>query len=323
MTDLRPTLQDKALAHGKVILGGEHAVVYGCPAIAVSIPRALELRCERSETQQDLLLSVPAWGLERRLGPTPSTSEDRLDQALRAIFASARVAPWGHHIHGKTELPAGAGLGSSAALCVGLAKLALGPQASDQAIFELSMVGESVFHGDPSGIDSHLSVFGGVVRFTRGQKPEPVRLPGPLGLWIISSQTPRQSANLVAGVKARMEALPLLAKPTWALFEAQVQAMQEALLARAFKNLGLIMQMQHQLLAGLGVSTPQLDGLCTCAMQAGALGAKLTGAGGGGCVLLLPPPDADNKDFGSQLEAEMQTQMGKIYPHFPLEIQEQ
>lgn len=322
MSHASQRLSECAFAHGKVILGGEHAVVYGTPALAAGIPRALELRCAAAADQANaLVLKVPAWDLERHLPREPQEDEDRLDQALRALFAAAKVSPWGHCITGHTELPAGAGLGSSAALSVGLAKLALGPDAASEDVFALSMVAESVFHGDPSGIDSHLSVNGGLVRFTKGQAPEPIACPKPIRLWIISSQTPRQSANLVALVKSRFAALPELAEPTWALFSAQVKAMQVALKSHDLKGLGLIMQMQHHLLSSLGVSTEKLDGLQRCALKAGALGAKLTGAGGGGCVLLLPSPDQSAQAFAQSLEAQMQSQLGRVFPHFPLEIQ--
>lgn len=311
-------LGTQAWANGKVILGGEHAVVHGCPALALGIPRALELRCSPGEDPQSLVLRVPTWSLDRRFLAKSDAKQDRLEQAVLAIFREAGVQPWGYTIQGDTPLPAGAGLGSSAALCVALAKLALGPEVSDGDVFFLSMVGEAVFHGDPSGIDSELALHGGLLRFTKGQASEPLSLGHPLRLWVISSKQSRQSADLVAKVQARMQRLPGLAAPTWDLFSAQVSGMQECLLGNDLERLGEIMHMQHHLLATLGVSTPTLDSLVHCAMQAGALGAKLTGAGGGGCVLVLPP--ACPGPFASSLQKAMQRTMGAEYPNFPLEV---
>lgn len=315
-----PNLADSAQANGKVILGGEHAVVYGCPALACAIPAGLSLKCEAGLGSEQFELCIPDWDLHRQLSPDPSSGEDRLDAAIRAIFESAQIPPWGHRVQGQAQIMAGAGLGSSAALCVALAKLALGPKATPQQLYELSMVGEAVFHGTPSGIDSHLAVYGGLVRFTRGQSPETLQRDAPLRLWIISSQTPRQSAELVKRVRERVDRHPDLANPLWALFAAQVQRMQESLLAQDLPVLGELMQMQHHLLASLGVSTDLLDGLCQAALDAGALGAKLTGAGGGGCVLALPPEKVSDAQFSGVLERAMQETMGVVYPHFPVEV---
>lgn len=313
-------LADFAQANGKVILGGEHAVVYGCPALAAAIPAGLSLRCQATGPADRLELRIPNWELNRAIPSIPHGDEDRLDAAIRAMFAHAGVEPWGHRIDGEAQLVAGAGLGSSAALCVALAKLALGPDASHQALYDLSMVGETAFHGTPSGIDSHLAVHGGVVRFTRGANPEALQLPGPLRLWVISSQKTRQSAQQVDKVREKIARHPELAEPLWALFGAQVQSMQASLMAEDLEALGEVMQMQHQLLASLGVSTDLLDGLCQVARDAGALGAKLTGAGGGGCVLVLPPAQMDPTHFSEALERAMQKRMGMVYPHFPVEI---
>lgn len=316
----RSNLAASASANGKVILGGEHAVVYGCPALACAIPAGLSLRCQATDESETLALSIPDWELERKISKTASSQEDRLDAAIRAIFKEAGVQAWGHRIEGQSQLLPGAGLGSSAALCVALAQLALGPDASLQALYDLSMVGEALFHGTPSGIDSYLAVHGGLVRFTRGEHPEQLRLRAPLRLWVISSQAPRQSASLVERVRERVERHSGLAQPLWELFRAQVQGMQESLAAPELSKLGELMQMQHQLLASLGVSTELLDALCHCALQAGALGAKLTGAGGGGCVLVLPPAQQSQAQFSQALERAMRDRMGVVYPHFPVEI---
>lgn len=314
------SLADFAQANGKVILGGEHAVVYGCPALACAIPAGLSLRCHPGSESNVLRLCIADWELDRSLPANPSPTEDRLDAAIRAIFEGAKVMPWGTRIEGQAQLVAGAGLGSSAALCVALAKLALGSDASRQAIYELSMAGESVFHGTPSGIDSHLATYGGVVRFTRGQAPQELEIGARLRLWVISSKAPRQSAQLVERVRARVQRHPGMADALWALFSAQVDRMQETLLAQDLFALGEVMQMQHQLLASLGVSTPLLDELCQVALGAGALGAKLTGAGGGGCVLVLPPAQQSQAQFSLALERAMQDRLGLVYPHFQVEV---
>lgn len=309
-----------AVAHGKIILGGEHAVLYGCPALATAIPEGLELRCEITSAKQPLILDIPHWGLYREYCDTQAEPSDPVHAAVEAIFRGAGRAIQGAHIRGKTTLPAGSGLGSSAALCVALAKLALGEEANEQAIFDLSMAGESVFHGQASGIDSELALRGGMLRFVKGQAPERLSLPTKLDIWVIDSQHPRKSAEQVQRVAARMQRFPELSSATWALFEAQVGAMQSALLAGDAARLGALMDQQHQQLRALGVSTPRLDEICQMARRAGALGAKLTGAGGGGCALAILDPAQSHEEFARALEACMQEAHGECFPHFPVEL---
>lgn len=313
-------LAPRAVAHGKIILGGEHAVVYGCPALASAIPEGLELRCDTIAADHPLILDVPHWGLYREYSAAEAGPTETVRSAIEAIFTGAGRPIGGARIQGRTSLPAGSGLGSSAALCVALAKIALGEGASEQSIFELSMAGEAVFHGQASGIDSELALRGGLLRFVKGQEPERITLPTDFQFRVIDSQHPRKSAEQVQRVAARMQRFPELSSATWALFEAQVGAMQAALLAPDPARFGALMDQQHQQLRALGVSTPLLDQICVAARHAGALGAKLTGAGGGGCVLAILDPRQEQEEFASALDLCMQEEQGKCLPHFPVEL---
>jgi mevalonate kinase len=173
-----------------------------------------------------------------------------------------------------------------------LARLVLGPDAAHDEVVEASLAGERVFHGQPSGIDSHVAASGGVLAFTRGETPTPVRLREPLRLVVIPSKVPRSTADQVAKVRDKLERLPSLTRPALECLGAAVREGQSALERADLPRLGEIMNMTHEVLSALDVSSRVLDELCAIARDQGALGAKLTGAGGGGCVIALPPAGA-------------------------------
>lgn len=282
-------LHPHAEACGKTIVLGEHAVVHGTPALAAGLPRGVTLRARPlADPRQPSTLAIAAWDL---CVPLTVESEHPVAQAALEVLGHCDGPLTGWAIEGDSTLPAGAGLGSSAALTVALARLALGPEAEAEAVVEASLAGERIFHGEPSGIDSQVAARGGLLRFVRGHAPTPVPLSAPLRLLVVPSGVQRRTADQVARVRSRLDRLPGLARP---LIDVLGRAVDEGIAALAAGDhgvLGEIMQVCHGVLAGLGVSAPALDAMCSTALRHGALGAKLTGAGGGGCILALPGPD--------------------------------
>jgi len=278
-----------AEAHGKTIVLGEHSVVYGMPALAAGLPRGIALRAQPlPDPRQPSILRIPAWDLELALR---IESEHPVAQAALEVLGHCDGPLTGWSIDGDSMLPAGAGLGSSAALTVALARLALGPDADVEAVVAASLAGERIFHGEPSGIDSQVAARGGLLRFVRGQEPTTVELTGPLSLLVVPSGVQRRTAEQVARVRSRHDRFPTLAGP---LLEVLGRAVDEGIAAlrnRDHASLGEIMQLCHGVLTAFGVSSATLDAMCSTALRHGALGAKLTGAGGGGCILVLPGPD--------------------------------
>ena len=282
-------LHESAEACGKVILLGEHSVVYGHPAVAAGLPQGLILRASpRERPDLPISLTIPQWqlGLELR-----ADSDHPVAIACLEVLTHCEGPLTGWALHGTTCLPARAGLGSSAALTVALARLVLGQDAPLDEVVAASMAGERVFHGEPSGLDSRVAAQGGVLRFVRGAGAEPVPLAGPLPLLLIPSNIPRSTAIQVAKVRARLERQRSVITPTLAALGAAAEASIHALATLDLTTLGELMTIAHHLLGAIDVSSPALDALQASALAAGALGAKLTGAGGGGCLLILPPAD--------------------------------
>ena len=273
-------------APGKVILFGEHAVVYGHPAIAA----ALDLRVT--------VELVPA------AGPARFAVDD--DARLAPVLARAAqltgVNPDGFLVRVSSELPRAMGLGSSAALSVALLR-ALGIRAGrtwstselGAAAFEL----ETIFHGTPSGVDNSVAARGGMIVFRRrtGEPPEIRRLDSASGLPMVIAlgRQPRRTQQTVAALRERRAIDPMTCDN---LFDeiATIVARAETIIRSGgdLTTLGTLMNENHARLCALGVSTAELDTMVDLARDHGAYGAKLTGGGGGGAVICLCPDSQEN-----------------------------
>ncbi len=280
-------LHSHAEACGKVILLGEHSVVHGHPAVAAGLPQGL---CMTATPRPGLpiSLSIPQWQLELELH---ADTDHPVARACLEVLGHCDGPITGWALTGTTCLPSRAGLGSSAALTVALARLVLGQDADLDDDVEASLAGERVFHGDPSGLDSRVAAQGGVLRFVRGAPSQAVEIGGPLPLVLVPSGIPRSTAVQVGKVRARLERQRSILGPTLAALGAAADAGIDAIARHDLDALGEIMTIAHHLLAAVDVSSPALDALQATALAAGARGAKHTGAGGGGCLLVLPPDD--------------------------------
>lgn len=273
-------------ACGKVILLGEHAVVYGIPAIAVGIDRGARAHAVTLESGPSRL-HVRGWNINVR----ENEEQHDLARAFRALLESARSAspPFGAHaVDVDANLPPGGGLGCSAAMGVAIAR-ALEPWLGQAAIQDRAMAWERIFHGNPSGVDAAVAARGGCVLFRKGSALEPVRARGAIHLCIGSTGMASSTKSMVEAVARLRARKPETVEKAFEGVRVLVNAARAAIEAGDRAALGRLMDLNQTLLGGLFVSTPEIERLCTLARDAGALGAKLTGAGGGGSVVALVP----------------------------------
>lgn len=280
-------------AAGKIILFGEHAVVYGRRALAVPIPNAVSVRLERAES---LSLAMPDWALDRAIA---LDSDNGVDALLAVILRELGITDTGFRIHVRSMLPRAMGLGSSAAVAVAIARafnrfLDLGQE--NERINEIAFACERIAHGTPSGIDNTLATYAAPMLFRNdgGLEIERIELETQPPLLVACSGAGGLTSEQVAGVRARRALAP---RHFDALFDEMdaLSVVGAGLLRTAdYAQLGELMNIAHGLLNAIGVSTPELETMVTLAREAGAAGAKLTGAGGGGSIVAICPGSLDS-----------------------------
>ncbi len=270
--------------------------MYGVPAIAVGIDRGATARILARDAGPSTLSLAVEGGEALRVS---EDGEEPLARAFSALIASVRSRRALGPIAAMAEadLPAGAGLGCSAALGVALAR-ALGAETSDEARHH-AMAWERVFHGNPSGVDAAVAALGGAIMFARREDAmnegsvESVSLRAPLVLAIGHSGMASSTRTMVESVARQRARQPEIVEKTFEGIAAIGRSARLAIEAGDVRALGKLLDMNQMLLAGLLLSTQEIEAMCASARAAGALGAKLTGAGGGGCVIALAESRAD------------------------------
>ncbi len=278
-------------AYGKVILLGEHAVVYGEPAIAAAIRRGARAKA----TPLELATSPSTLRVSGSM--TLATRDDGLGEvavAFRALLQAIRsqrptLPP--HAVDVDVRLPPGGGLGCSAAMGIAVAR-ALDPDATQDEIERCVMAWESIFHGNPSGVDAAVSSRGGCILFRRGREPETVHVGATLHLCVGSTGIASSTKSMVEMVAWSREREPELVDSSFAAIGSLVREALHAIDGADWPALGRLMNRNQMCLSDLGVSTREIDRMCALASHAGALGAKLTGSGGGGSVVAVVPSPA-------------------------------
>lgn len=278
-------------APGKIILFGEHAVVYKHPAIAAAIDlRAISFISASSE--QTSILSVPdlfpkkLFDLNFTPLPENLTALKFVIDSLLEVTESSKNPT----IEISSQIPLSAGLGSSAAVSVsliaGFSKF-LGMDIDLHEINKLAYETEKIIHSFPSGIDNTISTYGGGILYENGVMKELSFQLSSNYIVIINSLIPRNTKDLVESVRKKYEKNPSAIQGIFHNIHNIVIDAEKALKAGDLAQIGELMSSNHQLLRDLGVSHRTLDEIVKILDEKRALGSKLTGAGGGGCVISL------------------------------------
>ncbi len=292
-------------ANGKVILSGEHAVVYGLPALACGVNLGMSAS---AHSNGDFVL---------RVKDEPVPEQNEAAAAFRALCRSLGASPC--QVDVAPEMPTGVGLGASAAMGVAIARAILdaglvadvpaascddacsprSPAQRDERILQAANAWEGIFHGSPSGIDAACALAGGCIRFQKGTEYRRLVLPRPLPLLIAVAGPPSSTKKMVESVALARERNRQAFEENLSAIGNLVEQAQRCLEMGDWSALGALLDHNHELLAVWMLSTPEIEKCCTLAREAGALGAKLTGAGGGGCVIALPGAGASESILSS------------------------
>jgi len=288
-----------ASAPGKVILFGEHAVVYGRPAIAVPVQQVqakVEITANPAGKAGTVRLQAPAVGLDSLVTELPA--DQPLVYALQLLLAHLKRSQLpACTIRVTSTIPVAAGLGSGAAVTVALLRAVaafLHTPLPDEVLSCLAFQVEKIHHGTPSGIDNTVVTWGKAVYFIKGQSPQSFAVGAPFTLVIGDTGIPSPTSRMVAEVRSRWQAQPQRYEAIFDEIGSISQQARQWIENGAPEKLGSLMLRNHELLKSLLVSSPELERLVQAALQAGAWGAKLSGAGGGGnMIALVTAPQAD------------------------------
>jgi hydroxymethylglutaryl-CoA reductase len=286
----------EATAAGKVILLGEHAVVYGRHALAVPIPDAVRAAIVRSE--KETTLAVHDWGFRSVVKPNSSEGSEGIDAAINLILEKLGVGSASFAISISSSLPRGMGLGSSAAIAVAIIRAVakcMEIEVGEARVNEIAFACEKLAHGTPSGVDNTLSCYGTPMLFqnTGDLKVETLALDEVPPLVVAFSHSAGPTQEQVAGVRKRFDRNPSRYNTIFDQIDDISKAGAMALTAKQYSELGSLMNLCHGLLNAIEVSTPDLENMVSIARRHGAVGAKLTGAGGGGSIVALCPDSED------------------------------
>lgn len=279
----------KSSASGKIILFGEHAVVYGRPALAVPVTQ-VQTDVEITDfARPGIWIEAPDVNLSAELNALPS--DHPVASVIHNFLFLSRTSPFPNlEIKITSTIPVASGLGSGAAVTVALTR-ALAAHLSYPMTAELingfAYEIEKVHHGTPSGIDNTVITYGSPVYFVKGEPIETFNVGEPFTILIADT-------GIIAPTKESVSDVRRLWTNDRARWETVFDKIGEisftarrAIEAGKWEMLGELMNENHALLQTLTISSSELDRLVETARGAGALGAKLSGGGRGGNMIAL------------------------------------
>ncbi|MGE5643352.1 MAG: mevalonate kinase [Byssovorax cruenta] len=298
----------KASAPGKIILFGEHAVVYGRPALAVPVTQVRADVEVVDSRRAGIWINAPDVDLHAEINTLPS------DHPIAAVIHNFlflwRVSPFPQlEIDITSSIPVASGLGSGAAVTVALtralsSKLNFPMNAEEVNAFAYEI--EKIHHGTPSGIDNTVITFAKPVYFVRGQPIEIFPVGSPFTIVIGDTGIRAPTRESVGDVRKLWEADPKKWERIFDEVGTIAREARKAIESGDWTRLGKLMNQNHVLLQDMTVSSPELNELAAAARRAGALGAKMSGGGRGGNMIALVTPDLADTVSRSLLEAGAQ-----------------
>ena len=280
-------MKSKASAPGKVILFGEHFVVYGIKAILCSINKRVTVTAEKTNGKK---ISINSKIGKLVLEPNKSISE--INSPLKPFYYLANKAikneDTGIHIEIDSEIPLGAGLGSSSACCVAgsAAIFKLFRDISKEEILEHAIEAEKTIFKNTSGADCTVCTYGGIMEYDKNNGFKKIEDKPNFQLVIVNSNIEHSTQSMVSKVKEfeneNKEKFSNLSNLESQLVEDVLKLVKE----NKTKEIGEKMNKNQEYLEILGISNNELTKMIRIG-QSSSFGAKITGSGGGGCIFVL------------------------------------
>jgi mevalonate kinase len=301
-------------APGKVYLFGEHAVVYGQPAIACAIDRRVRVSVELAPSEK---IKVNAMG----------KSLNCMNEEFRYVCCAAQTIKrlfeieFGADITITSQLPVAQGLGSSAAVTISTVKaltVSLGINLKNDAIAKIGHQVEIAVQGTASPADTFVSSTGGVVLIeqTKTRQLSSLNIPIIIGATGIK----RSTSDVIASVIELRQRYPTLVSDVLSAIGNITRLGKQKLAEEDFVSLGELMNINHGLLESIGVGNEALNRLVFASREAGALGAKITGAGRGGCVVTIAQEE-DVKSVAQAIEKQGASALNTAFSESGLQIE--
>jgi len=280
-------LKSKASAPGKVILFGEHFVVYGIKAILCAIDKRVTVSAEKT---QDKIISIKSNIGNLKLEPNKSISE--IDSPLKPFYYLANKLiqnkNTGIKIEIESDIPIGAGLGSSSACCVaGAAAISnLFTKKSKEEVLELAIEAEKTIFENTSGADCTVCTYGGIMEYNKKNGFSKIESEPDFDLVIVNSNIEHSTELVVKEVKSFKEKnedqFSKLCSDEINLIEDVLKLLKE----NNIEQLGVKINQNQKFLETIGVSNKKINEMIKIGIKS-SFGAKITGAGGGGCIFTL------------------------------------
>jgi mevalonate kinase len=323
-----------ATAPGKIILFGEHAVVYGHPALAIPVTQVgVTVTIEsdlsildssntpippRQNWRECISISAPDVGRDGTLATSNADPElDPIDTVIKKVIDLLGVTSLPvMHINISSSIPVASGLGSGAAVSVALIRALstfLGNALTDEQVNRLTFETEKLYHGTPSGIDNTVITYAKPVYFVKDSEIETFTVGAPLTLVIGDSGVRAATHLAVTAVRNQWRADPHRTGEIFSSIAAIVEQALHAIRIGDIPSIGILMNQNHSLLQALKVSSLELDRLTLAALDHGALGAKLSGGGlGGNMIALVSPENAASVASGLIASGASQTIITRV-----------
>ena len=307
----------KAFAPGKIILFGEHTVVYNKPAIAVAINRGVDVTLT-SRSDDIVNINVETINYSKKLklnnGKLVYEYDDSQKQITDYIYEVISLFEYegGFDLSVDIKMYLGAGLGSSAAVTVSTLKALALYSGNDLSLDEIAKIARSIeikIQGAASPIDTAMSTYGGIIYIDENSNLNPIDFDMKLPLLVSNCEIAGNTGKLVASVRNKYEKYPEVLEHIFTATANVAIDAKKALEDGNSQKLADLMNINQGLLDAMGVNTAELSDMVYQSRKFGSAGSKLTGSGGGGCIIAYTPDDIDY----------VYVKLSKLYPTFMCE----